>query len=69
MTSRSSADLGGLAFLGDAAFPAEHAGSKAATLHELAAAGFAVPPGFVVPATASTRPISTCATSRRFAAG
>ena len=52
MTSRLSADLGGLAFLGDAAFTAEHAGSKAATLHELAAAGFAVPPGFVVGATA-----------------
>ena len=48
MISRSSIAIDRPALLGEAAFQAERAGSKAATLHELAAAGFAVPPGFVV---------------------
>ncbi|WP_435592921.1 aminotransferase class III-fold pyridoxal phosphate-dependent enzyme [Nocardia sp. bgisy118] len=37
-------------FLGAADFAPERAGGKAGTLHELIAAGFEVPPGFVVPA-------------------
>ncbi|WP_216906857.1 aminotransferase class III-fold pyridoxal phosphate-dependent enzyme [Nocardia noduli] len=37
-------------FLGAADFVQERAGGKAATLHELVAAGFEVPPGFVLPA-------------------
>ncbi|MEV0030204.1 aminotransferase class III-fold pyridoxal phosphate-dependent enzyme [Nocardia sp. NPDC050793] len=37
-------------FLGAPDFAPERAGGKAATLHELIAAGFEVPPGFVVPA-------------------
>ncbi|MEV6275157.1 aminotransferase class III-fold pyridoxal phosphate-dependent enzyme [Nocardia sp. NPDC051832] len=36
------------ALLGAGDFPVEHAGGKAATLHELSVAGFPVPPGFVV---------------------
>ncbi|MEV0251091.1 aminotransferase class III-fold pyridoxal phosphate-dependent enzyme [Nocardia sp. NPDC050712] len=38
------------ALLGAGDFPVEHAGGKAATLHELRVAGFPVPPGFVVTA-------------------
>lgn len=37
-------------FLGAADFTPSRAGGKAATLHELLSDGFAVPPGFVVPA-------------------
>jgi len=37
-------------FLGAADFDPARAGGKAATLHELTAAGFEVPPGFVLPA-------------------
>lgn len=37
------------ALLGADAFPADRAGTKATTLHELTLAGFDVPPGFVVP--------------------
>jgi phosphohistidine swiveling domain-containing protein len=39
-------------FLGAGDFDAERAGGKAATLHELAACGFDVPAGFVIPADA-----------------
>jgi phosphohistidine swiveling domain-containing protein len=38
--------------LGSAGFDSDEAGRKAAPLHELASAGFPVPPGFVVPAEA-----------------
>ena len=48
MISRSSIAIDRPALLGEDAFPAERAGNKAATLHEFAAAGFAVPPGFVI---------------------
>ncbi len=37
-------------FLGSSDFRVEAAGGKAATLHELVACGFDVPPGFVIPA-------------------
>jgi len=46
--ARTLSDIDRPVLLGEAAFPAERAGRKAATLHELAAAGFAVPPGFIV---------------------
>lgn len=39
----------GRARLGGDDFPEHRAGSKAAALHELARAGFSVPPGFVIP--------------------
>ncbi|WP_084489117.1 aminotransferase class III-fold pyridoxal phosphate-dependent enzyme [Nocardia niwae] len=45
-TAEASAPM----FLGAADFTPTRAGGKAATLHELLADGFAVPPGFVVPA-------------------
>ena len=41
-----------LAFLGDPNFNPMAAGRKAASLHQIKAAGFPVPPGFVVPADA-----------------
>jgi len=48
VTTRTSIAIDRPALLGEAIFRPERAGSKAATLHEFAAAGFAVPPGFVV---------------------
>jgi phosphohistidine swiveling domain-containing protein len=48
MIVRPLLDIDRPALLGEAAFPAERAGGKAATLHELTAAGFTVPPGFIV---------------------
>lgn len=48
MTTHLPADADLPALLGERAFPVGQAGSKAAALHQLAAAGFAVPPGFIV---------------------
>jgi phosphohistidine swiveling domain-containing protein len=48
VTSHCAIDIDRPALLGEAAFDAARAGNKAATLHEFATAGFAVPSGFVI---------------------
>ena len=48
MIAQTVLDIDRPALLGESGFPAQRAGGKAATLHELTAAGFAVPAGFIV---------------------